>query len=1818
MVLLVLKEPCSGELIFRFYQEFEANGFGTRFTFDYALDTNEGEKLRTQVTQLCVVLAIQLLQAPVLAESNISLSSLEKINQIMLFLGDHQVHSLPLLAWAHYLRSTIVQSTNSDDNAILNGTQQINISVLSSSRVKSTRYLDTVHRQISIEQGSNMDQRFTGRALKLDCFEFLNALLVNSDLNNDGYTYVYYRTIFDLLQGFASTINLSFLPSDVYESLLSCYNILLQNEPLLSQAFWKAHFANPTSSLLTTVQNRFPYKLLDLIQLLSSLVSNSDNSNYNNSVQQDFEYAILASNLTISLEPSDITKITTLDDTLIKLTGNINIFNTCTYAGIDLSGLVLQSGTKGVMVSSDNQHQVVNWQYSYSIIHYLTHLLILSIQQKKNGLNSNPNDVKFRNIDTYEVQVILQLFEKLLNSASTTTLINHIETLKKAQYIKSDEKHAPLLMSILCDILLTTSTTNTILLASALRCITALIPHYPNFIWSFVFTSNIFPDCTPVYFDKEENTIPLTNIIRKVERITEKYQLLLSLLDFISSLLESLKYNYEIGDDHLKSIDAFLKYILEDVLPSYLDWSYKNVFEKYLIGTKIMAIFIHIERNFTNQDCFVSLRQNVLNKFLNDHGDYAITPLLDTMAYNASRLDKLHTDGFNKIARQAEKLTKSTFIFIKSLLLNQQLITQQEHQKSIDKKIKHIEGSVLERKLLEHISSHSHKTDFLLALAQWINYKYDPDLPILATNIISALCISVSKWKMVPNFVQYLGDKSQAQEVIKNYIEIAKDVTQSERLLTAIWQMITILLESQPSLALLFMECGDTIMPSPKTAIKLLDHSNINTNQVGQQSQKPPVLSSMSTASSTIVNIVNNQSGESAIRAAVDILNNWQSLSLNKPSVLSNVLRFLATFWQTAFDHYALVQRTRSDNALWQAVEGILFNQFNTNIAEGEITPNFDIFFKNSNYNINTLTKKMEKQQSNSVHLLRQQCCMRISRAYLMRLISFEVQLTFGSSKLENCNKVNIGDILPTGLKIIITKLNDKLPWMQTNIVKNDYSPQLGEDLHKLAEQLNLPLYKMKPIGWNDDINNIDGRQYGPSYIYDLHSSIIHVVDDFKLVEYKNGIRKEDDIDKLVITPQVQAVRQQRQKYSQFLAKLYSTNFNYSLADSDMVSLQAFKTMLEAISSHVGQLLWKNTNANQKLTLYSFLRGLIGHLLKITANNEQQNGVIWKTYQETIILIRALIGDYMNGENTHNDFNKSLLVLIPNICLLLDRGQYFALLFNDSKGQMYIDQACFESILLCLRSLPSNTKLDTITDTEMKTNLINSLSTLLNDLCKKLLSVTQILATKHLKKSQTKVEGDNEEEEFLKYVTVVLVLMEKLIQSKLIDTNDWLSTFERNDTIPSLLQLISHGIRILVDEMNSQNLTGNNKLHNIIISPYAENAFYLLITLSNIPQSTLVLLQHDVMHLLCNNKLSKQLQQGALDIFVRFHNGAHDAFVERNPLHNIWCQMLQVVSNMIRSTATLNDNDDRVDDSLRKSALFVQKYGNQVDRSFSFANGQNDRRQHGLAPSESLSTALLLELELLTNIFLGLSKRSNKMKAYASGIFIAFKNSGLPLIQRYHYFLTHPTHTQAQLFPINEEELHQSTMIENGSEEEDEKRSVLMKHVTEKTLLILGNILGAMVILTDAETVLLEEDMRKWPFGNTILQPLSTTSSNDGISFGVITEFIETSLHLISIHRSGRQEDIDIILHSIEQSTILLTTQIVLWIAKPGLDQEQRNIIASNHLKSLINLLDKIKTSLKKWEDEKQGNIKLMTILRTEIISPLTSYIISKYFQSNT
>lgn len=466
-----------------------------------------------------------------------------------------------------------------------------------------------------------------------------------------------------------------------------------------------------------------------------------------------------------------------------------------------------------------------------------------------------------------------------------------------------------------------------------------------------------------------------------------------------------------------------------------------------------------------------------------------------------------------------------------------------------------------------------------------------------------------------------------------------------------------------------------------------------------------------------------------------------------------------------------------------------------------------------------------------------------------------------------------------------------------------------------------------------------------------------------------------------------------------------------------------------------------------------------------------------------------------------------------------------------------------------------------------------------------------------------------------------------------------------------------------------------------------------MVALSNIPEAAKALRNAGVMDLLCNNALSRQLEHGNLDIFVRFGGrsafekpsvaignsksatatatdsatnnaepgvsnhpgwkngsttiGNGSGFVERHPLHVLWCQMLNVLSNLIRIVGVTDDG------LLRLGVLFIQKYSKQVDRSFAIANGANDALL-GLFPSESLSSPLMTEIELLTTILFSLAKQLTRVSSYAANIFVAFKDCGLSLVKRYLYHFTHPKHMQAQLFPADPDEKLQSQnfVIKSGEQQQQQQAtmvstseqgvSYLMYSTTQRAVRIARNILGSIVILTEAEAILTGKDST-WPFGNTILYPDTRTSSPSSVSFGTMKEWTISCLQLALktsswINESQKQQggtmlststshpsfmDLQALLSTLEFSIVLLTTQTILWIAKPDIHQDERKMIANDNLKSLVNLMDKAYTSLKKLELDMQlpasesATIKdELHILDSHVIDPLKQLLITRFFES--
>lgn len=1465
LILYYISWPCPASRLLSIYQEFEANGFGIDQSFRHQLNS-VGLTMCSEVSYLCSLLSAQLLQQ---AANTLALSDetddeglksspevIISLNHIISFLGDIQAHALPLLAWADFLQNleplVCVGGSYGKVKGMFDGTLKSDTSCLLSSKdrprnINHGRFsasMTTSSREPIIDQGPDLVQRYIGRAIKLNAPEYIHTILSSSRLcvEEDVNKLAYHMIIYELLYRFCCMVNLSYLAEDKHSEIIQSFCLLFENEPELCNQFWNTpgqqvakesvfmdtdnstHPAVELSTLLLDPNSGgYPRKFVDVIQLLIAVCG----------------------------DPSSST-----DPALVH---NVNRF-------------LMPDG----------------W-----------HALVCKLVQ---FLEGGPEAAS-----ASDVCGILKLLEKILLSSDSImikNLMNHVELCNPST------GGTPYMVSLLCDLVSCNSTVRNCsvdILAMSIRCLTIILPYYPADLWTFVGTSSLFPrplegdPLLSLNFSKvptrtlgSRHPAQIDHIISSVECEIGRYSILLALLDFVSGLIKDIKQHWWSGQDEegkngqykAEIISGYLHYLTSQVLPYYSGWRYKSVCDRYLIGSKMTAMFIDVDRFFKfNYDgsssgkdtnlsddtgkmapTMANVRAALHYRFLKD--EYAIrfylSPLLDVMSNGAWMADGLYTSNRIKEAQQAETLTKLTFLFVKSLLLQQ---LGNDNASS--------EGGLLEKAMLNHRSDNSNKMDFLFKVAQLIRYgKYPtlehnednslPAIPILATNVISLLSLSVSRWNVVPNFVQYLGDTDQVQSIIKSYLAIAKDPSQPESLLTSTWQMISLLVETQPSLALLFMECGDAIMPSPKSAVKLLDQQNTSSKKSAASVtfSLPSDNGSEATGSATTSN-------ESAVRAAVELLNDWQSLSISKPTVLSNVLRFLTTFWQSAFDHYAMVQRTRSDNALWQALEAILLNPSNMDSLSGEGS-DFQRQQQQKNQQLLDDVELADNSVENVLYVVdsvirdtnqsvRRKCCMDLNRAFIMRLISFEIQLTAGSQvaqgiKLTAGTSV-VGDKLPVGLKNILFKMGEakKLEWMRQCFMKDDFdsslTPQVQEDAYRVLTcgpssslaPVNIDtLLQMVPnVGFGDDTNNSAGqtRQYGASYLYDLplavsRTSSLYCKATETEREYLQRQQNESSTTEIMVTPEVRTVRMIKQKCVRFISNLCSSNYNWSLVDAQMMLLQSFKTLMETSSGHVPEVIWHTKN---KSTLYPFIDDLVNQVIndiKVSTATQQQHpenqerkehqwqsGIALTRNQHVISLIRALTEDWISSNRTlimdksasQQDFKwdyiKDAISLVKKFCQLLQHEN--SVLGDDANGQGSVvrQRPLLESILLCIRTMHTSSSSREAPKENNTDGLEDDLTQLLHVVCKSFSSTVQnAMAQQKLQKAAATSFSIDKSEDCIKDVTVLLALLCELIKSNkrqgsFIPVDVWLPVFEAHCTITVLMKIAYHGMILVVDEI---------------------------------------------------------------------------------------------------------------------------------------------------------------------------------------------------------------------------------------------------------------------------------------------------------------------------------------------------------------------------------------------------------------------------------
>ncbi|OAC98174.1 hypothetical protein MUCCIDRAFT_115694 [Mucor lusitanicus CBS 277.49] len=1786
-------------------QQFEADCFGYDQGFSYVLD-EEGGRLRDKVTYIGMVLSASVIVpcslkvgTPLDATSaNKSLlnspDTIAKINQVACYMGDRPQHAVFLLAWSFFLTCVDAIINNDDDEQapkapanyiqtlrpILNGTQTASPSVLIDKTLTSPSLTaSNSSRAVCIEQRPYMDRIYLGRSLKLDVFSTATHILESEicseeDVNNHGYRSV----LSHLYASFLSVTRPQFIPMESYASLIKSYCLIYKHQPELCEAFWKDFNTEDTASLLATARRRFPVFYTDFVQLLSALTGASSGPSSNGSeisAARVFDYLCDVPGITVVVASNvDMTVENENNEVVVHAEQAIQVTDAFDF----ITGIVVPEKSRGLLLSKADEPVVHYPTVRYSGWHMLVAALIGFVTQPSATSTAIVDTDHFvRGKNQEGIVNILDLMYSVLSSkpALATQLVQHVESVAGTV---SKLSATPILISVLCSIL---SAGNTVhpcpipVLTLAVKCITLLLPYYRHDIWAYLKDAPILPTTSTIYCtglgfcpSKPPSSAQIQELVSKRECNYGRYTLLLAFLDLVQALVQDMQRSWWVQDSEqqqyqVEVLYTCLHYLMADVFPSHSSWRYKKVSERYLIGVKVLGIFIDIVNNFkepaTDASAKLSLhglREGILKNFLYSGVACHINPLVQTICEGARTASYFYGLGHPKEAERAEKLTEMTFVFVKMLL--QYRLEQIEQGTDLP-------DTSLERLLLER-TPNSTSSDFLLRIAKHIKYRHNISLPIQATHVLTLLCRTTAAWKTAPNFNQYLGSTAQVHVIIRLYLDIAKDQFQNEALLTSIWQLLTVLMETQPSLAILFLECGDLIMPSPKSAVRTLPGH-------------PQPAAAAATVTGTCAAV--SPSTDSAIRAATDILGYWDTLSVQKPAVCSNVLHFLDTFWRTALDHYAVVDRARVDQALWDGLGKVLLN------------PTTDMDATTTHSDISSLDL-LEVTSNDTRHdaSVRRLCCLNLSKALVMRIIACEIHLTAGNTR--NATAA-IADKLPIGLKNLLSKVGEpsKLTSMRDSFVKNDFDPSIVRETETSAANLletigvdskDTLLLKLPRFGSGDDGAAGEAHQYGDNFMYDyrMASNRVHAL--HKGIVAKYG----DQLGQVIVTSDIQAVLDLKQYANRFLQSLLLTNYNSSIVDSQIILLRAFETFVETCSRRANDLMWANKTGGAD-SLHLFLKGLMGNAQSET----RDDGVALTSYSILVHFIRSLTEDWINKNSAvvtgtdvaaQTTYATKAFDILAGLCGLLNRENFALSKSVHDDTAIRFHRPLLEAIMLIIRTLGGTLRHFTPLSPQ-RVQFQDCYTTLLDVVC----SSFSVLVTKAVSYSANEsARSPDLVENCIKDVTVVVAQLQELIHPKYgVSPDTWLETFEKFQTMPSLMSLLFTGIEVIVGEVDRQTANLNGAVANINITPYAESALYLLLGLSNIPAAAERLVKHNIYYLLTNNTLSPRLQQGALNMFIRFGEGNKNGpnYVERNPLHAIWCQILGVMNNLMRHVG----NDEAV---LQYTVNMMQMYGPQIGTAFNNANGANDTI-FGMSASESFSTPLLEEIDRINMLFFRLSFFLNRLKSMANNLFVSYKDCTLFMLQRYLYSYTHPAHMQKQLYPMDNAERQQavtfvtaasSTSSASGSESsKTHSTSQLMLKTVELTLNIAHHMLTTLINLADTDIILTEPDT-EWPFGNTIIYPDRRVATSELASFGTLTELINVCLGMLSQWQDMSQAPHKQLLNVLEDAALLMTTQSMLWIAKPDIKDETRAEIAQENVLDIAETLNKSASALTKLE----------------------------------
>ncbi|KAJ7540471.1 hypothetical protein O6H91_10G016600 [Diphasiastrum complanatum] len=637
---------------------------------------------------------------------------------------------------------------------------------------------------------------------------------------------------------------------------------IYQGQEALSYELWdrESVLDGPIRSLLFSLRDCFPYQILRLVRLLSSLCEGS----WSTECVYNFLYTMV--DVTSLLDYSEQPSIPDLKNSLQT---------TRTLQLADAPGVLIPAGTLGrIERILENNSVLVKWKCSHSA------LLILLARLLQWPLNDSQKE---------EVVAIIGLLNRMLKSNKMlVSLFLDIENSKAVLIARAAERFESSLrfdiVSAICS-LINNFVGDLEYDAATVDCIgilSSLANYCPMEVAAGISSTDLFLPTDKYLNISDDRSLlkyPAQSRILTTHHRTGRYFLVVSVLDFGKVLLER--------GIQAESILSLTKHTIQKILVDHLNWKYKQRHERWEVATKIFEFLLSVlgETSWHNDN----LRNMVLEALLNDANIHDV--LLQVLTIDDRSLEDLR---FNRTVQPKEIEWMELAICTVLKLLNMVLLEVNAKECPII--------SLLEQSLFRKRES---SMPFVAVVMSFMCYFRNADLQVASVELLKNLCVTAQKAQPHSfNIASHINIELRKRLRTNINQLISEDCAfRNSSIFQGVLDFLSSAVKFQPALVELLLfpwENNDYQQALPGKA-NFVTHAKFVADTPSATFKK-----------------------SESLDAIVKILRKCAVLLKSNPCILSRVLLFLSTLWQGGAEYFPLIEAYKNEGKVWDWIGSCL------------------------------------------------------------------------------------------------------------------------------------------------------------------------------------------------------------------------------------------------------------------------------------------------------------------------------------------------------------------------------------------------------------------------------------------------------------------------------------------------------------------------------------------------------------------------------------------------------------------------------------------------------------------------------------------------------------------------------------------------------------------------------------------------------------------------------------------------------------------------------------------------------------------------------